>query len=103
MNTQLEEIIGTQTASKIKRPPLYKVIFFNDDFTPFQFVELLLQVIFSKTEEQAKQIAYQIHTDGKAIVACYTKEIAQTKQQQTQNNCRRNGYPLLCEIEPVEE
>lgn len=84
----------------IKKPKMYKVILINDDFTPFVFVEKVLMVIFGKTAIESEFIAHQIHTNGKAIVAIYPQEIAQTKQAQTLFNAQQNGFPLLCEIEP---
>jgi len=84
----------------IKKPKMYKVIFFNDDFTPFSFVEKILVIIFNKTEAEANEIANKIHTDGSAVVGVYIHEIAHTKQAQTLFNARQNGFPLYCDIEP---
>lgn len=90
----------TSTSTKIKRAPLYKVVFYNDDFTPFVFVEMVLNVIFCKTSEEAQEITLKVHKEGKAIVGIYSKEIAFTKQQQTMMNADKNKFPFLCEIEP---
>lgn len=84
----------------IKKPPMYKVIFFNDDFTPFFFVEKILTVIFSKNEVEAQAIAHKIHSEGSSVIGVYPQEIAQTKQAQTLYNAKQNGFPLRCEIEP---
>lgn len=83
----------------IKKPRKFKIIFFNDDFTPFFFVNKILTVIFNKTEDEAQIITSQIHTDGKAVVGIYPKEIAETKYTQTMYNSQKNGFPLHCEIE----
>lgn len=84
----------------IKKPRKFKVIFFNDDFTPFFFVEKILTIIFNKNELEANAIAAKIHAEGKAIVGVYTQEIAETKHAQTMYNAQQNGFPLHCEVEP---
>lgn len=89
--------------TKIKKPKKYKVIIFNDDFTPFLFVEKILMVIYNKTEVEAHNLAQEIHQKGKAQVGVYSLDIAQTKKEQTIANSINNGFPLLCEIEPTEE
>lgn len=91
-----------KTSINIKKPPMYKVIFFNDDFTPFEFVEKILAVIFNKDENEAKQIALKVHKEGKAIVSIYPKEIATTKKHLVDMNSVKHGYPLKCDIEPEE-
>lgn len=83
----------------IKKPRKFKVIFFNDDFTPFFFVEKILTIIFGKTTTEAKAIADQIHTENSAVVGVYPLEIAETKRAQTMYNAQQNGFPLHCEIE----
>lgn len=84
----------------IKKPRKFKIIFFNDDFTPFFFVEKILTVIFNKTESEAQAIANKIHDKGNAIVGVYPLEIAETKHAQTMYNSQQNGFPLHCEVEP---
>ncbi len=84
----------------IKNPRMFKIILFNDDFTPFFFVEKILKVIYNKNEEESQDIAMKIHTEGKSIIGLYTQEIAQTKHAQTMYNAKQNNFPLHCEIEP---
>jgi ATP-dependent Clp protease adaptor protein ClpS len=84
----------------IKKPRKFKIIFFNDDFTPFFFVEKILTVIFNKSEAEAQAIAEKIHVDGSAVVGIYPLEIAETKRAQTAYNSQQNGFPLHCEVEP---
>jgi ATP-dependent Clp protease adaptor protein ClpS len=86
----------------IKKPRKFKVIFFNDDYTPFFFVVKILNVIFNKTEEEAQAIANKIHAEGKEVIGIYPQEIAETKHAQTMYNAQQNGFPLHCEIEPEE-
>ncbi len=104
-NTMSTELIKPKLKEefKIKKPKNYKVIFFNDDFTPFFFVEQLLNVIFNKTHEEAIFIANKVHSEGSHVVGIYPLEIAQTKQAQTMFNAKQNGFPLLCEIEEDSE
>lgn len=102
MSTQLESKSNTKSEIKIKKPRLYKVIFFNDNFTPFEFVEKVLTIIFTKTEAEAVGLAKKIDEEGLAVVAVYPREIAQTKQAQTLYNAQQNQFPLRCEIEPEE-
>ena len=89
----------TKEQIKFKKPQMFKVILFNDDFTPFNFVEQILMVIYNKTSEQSALIAQKIHQEGSEVVGVYPLEIAETKQAQTVYNAQKNGYPLLCEIE----
>ncbi len=84
----------------IKPPRMFKIILFNDDFTPFFFVEKILSVIYNKNELESQAIAHKIHTEGSAVIGVYTQEIAQTKHAQTMYNAKQNNYPLHCEIEP---
>lgn len=84
----------------LKSPQKYKVVFHNDDFTPFYFVEQVLTVIFGKSPEAAKQVTLEVHQKGKAVAGIYTLEIATTKQEQTLYNAKQNGFPLYCDIEP---
>lgn len=88
---------------KIKKPKQYKIVFFNDDFTPFFFVQQVLMVIFNKTEEESQFIAKKIHEEGAEVVGVYPLEIAETKQGQTLYNAQKNGFPLKCELEECEE
>lgn len=86
---------------KVKLPKKYCVVFYNDDFTPFYFVEEVLTVIFGKSVSEAKEITNEVHNKGKAVAGIYNQEIANTKQEQTLYNAKKNGFPLYCEV--VEE
>lgn len=83
----------------IKKPSLYKVILFNDDFTPFNFVIQLLVVIFHKSNEEATKLTMEIHKKGSAVVALYPKDIAISKQLIVQKNAFQYQYPLVCKVE----
>ena len=86
--------------NKIEPPKKYKVIFHNDDYTSFQFVEQVLIQLFHKSAAMAKSIATSIHNSGKGIAGVYPKGIAETKAHQVNLAARAHGVPLLAEIEP---
>lgn len=88
-----------ESKPKLKRPPLYKVILLNDDYTPMEFVVHVLEVFFSMNRELATRVMLQIHTEGKGICGTYTREIAETKVAQVNNYARENQHPLLCTME----
>jgi ATP-dependent Clp protease adaptor protein ClpS len=88
---------------KLKRPPMYKVMLLNDDYTPMDFVVDILELFFSKTREQATHIMLTVHIHGKAVCGIYTRDIAETKAAQVNQYARENQHPLLCEIEAVED
>ena len=74
----------------------------NDDFTPMEFVVMVLQEFFSKDRESATQIMLKIHLDGKGICGVYSKDVAATKVDQVMEAARTAGHPLQCVSEPVE-
>lgn len=84
---------------KLKQPPLYKVILINDDYTPMDFVVLILESIFSMDRESATRVMLEVHTKGKGICGMFTHEIAETKVSQVNNFSRENQHPLLCTME----
>lgn len=84
---------------KLKRPPLYKVVLMNDDYTPMEFVVDVLQIFFGLAREKATQIMLNVHTKGKAVCGVYTRDIAETKVAQVNDYSRQNQHPLLCVME----
>jgi ATP-dependent Clp protease adaptor protein ClpS len=84
---------------KLKRPPLYKVVLHNDDYTPMEFVVLLLEQFFSMPREKATQVMLHVHTRGKGVCGVFTKDIAETKVAQVNEFSRQNQHPLLCAME----
>jgi len=84
---------------KTKRPPLYKVIMHNDDFTPMEFVVEVLMTYFTPDREQAMQIMLTVHTRGKAVAGTYTAQIAETKVAMVNDHARAHQHPLLCTME----
>ena len=88
---------------KLKRPPLYKVVLLNDDYTPMEFVVEVLEHFFGLNRERATQVMLAVHTLGKGVCGIYSKDIAETKAAQVNKSARENGHPLLCEVEPSED
>ena len=93
---------GTKTRSKTKtaRPPLYKVMLLNDDFTPREFVVRVLKAEFRMSEDQAHRVMVTAHTKGSCVVAVFTREVAEDKATRATDMARSEGYPLLFTTEP---
>ena len=92
--------IKTRTRSKVARPPLYKVMLVNDDFTPREFVVRVLKAEFRISEDQANRVMITAHTKGVCVVAVFTREIAEAKATRATDMAREEGYPLLFTTEP---
>ena len=91
-----------KTVPKTARPPLHKVILVNDDFTPREFVVIVLKSEFRMTEPQAMKVMLTAHQKGSCVVAVFTREIAETKATRATEMARSKGYPLLFTTEPEE-
>lgn len=88
---------------KTKRPPLYRVVLLNDDYTPMEFVIEVLEHFFSMSREKATQVMLAVHTQGKGVCGIYTRDVAETKAELVNQAARDNGHPLLCEVEPSQD
>ena len=84
---------------KLKQPPLYNVVILNDDFTPMEFVVHVLELFFALPREQSVRIMLHVHTRGKGVCGCFSREIAETKVAQVNDYSRENNHPLLCTME----
>ena len=84
---------------KLKQPSLYKVILLNDDYTPMEFVVLVLETFFGMSREQAVQVMLHVHTRGIGVCGVYSREIAETKVAQVNDFSQSNQHPLLCTLE----
>ncbi len=91
--------IVTRTKPKTAKPPLYKVLLLNDDYTPMEFVVHVLERFFGLSSTQAEAIMLTVHTKGLAVVGVFTHEIAETKVTQVMDYARRNQHPLQCTME----
>ncbi len=92
----------TKTRLKTERPRLHKVILLNDDYTPREFVVLVLKAEFRMSEEHAYQVMLIAHRKGACVVAVYAKDIAETKATRATDAGRSKGYPLMFTTEPEE-
>ena len=91
-----------ETRPQLKRPPLFKVVLINDDYTPMEFVVEVLQIFFRMNREQATHVMLTVHTQGKGVCGIFTRDIAETKAAQVNQYAREHEHPLLCEIEASE-
>ena len=89
----------TKTRPKTKRPPLYKVLLLNDDFTPMEFVVHVLERFFGLNHAQAFEIMLTVHKKGVAVVGVFSHEIAETKVAQVMDFAQRHQHPLQCTME----
>ena len=85
--------------SKVKQPPLFKVMLLNDDYTPMDFVVAVLQTFFSMTREQATQVMLKVHREGMGVCGVYPKDIAASKVEQVIAFARKHEHPLQCVME----
>ena len=90
------------TTAKPARPPLHKVILVNDDFTPREFVVMVLKAEFRMPELQAMKVMLTAHQKGSCVVAVFTREVAESKATRATEMARSKGYPLLFTTEPEE-
>jgi ATP-dependent Clp protease adaptor protein ClpS len=89
----------TKTRPKTKRPSLYRVLLLNDDYTPMEFVVLVLQDVFNKSREEAMQIMLHVHQKGVGECGVYPYEVAETKVTRVMDTARKNQHPLQCVME----
>jgi ATP-dependent Clp protease adaptor protein ClpS len=92
-------LLVQEAKPRLKRPPMYKVVLLNDDYTPMEFVVEVLEKIFAMDRSRATQIMLHVHTRGKGICGVYTKDVAETKVEQVNAYSRQNQHPLLCVME----
>ena len=91
--------IVTKTRPKTKKPSLYKVLLLNDDYTPMEFVVLVLEKYFAKGRDEATRIMLHVHHKGVGVCGVYPYEVAETKVTQVMDFSRQNGHPLQCTME----
>ena len=92
----------TKTKTKLARPPLYKVILLNDDYTPREFVVMVLKAVFRMGEETAAAVMLTAHRRGACVIAVFTKDVAETKAKEATELGKSNGFPLFFTTEPEE-
>jgi ATP-dependent Clp protease adaptor protein ClpS len=87
---------------KAKRPPMYRVVLLNDDYTPMEFVVYVLQVVFHKGQEESTRLMLDVHTTGKGVCGVFTYDVARTKAYQVEKLAQKHEHPLQCQLEIVE-
>ena len=85
--------------AKVKPPPMYQVVMYNDDYTPMEFVVEVLQLFFTLTRERATQIMLKVHTEGRGVCGIFPKDVASTKVEQVTAYSRQHQHPLQCAME----
>ena len=93
------ELAVQEAKPKLERPPLYRVVLLNDDFTPMEFVVHILEQFFGMSRDKAVRVMLTVHTQGKGVCGVYSREIAETKVAQVNDYSRENQHPLLCTME----
>jgi len=88
---------------KVKKPPLYKVVILNDDYTPMEFVVKVLQRFFGLSRDKATSVMLHVHTRGRGVAGVYTYEIAETKVVMVNDYAREHEHPLQCTLEATED
>ena len=95
----INDISVAPSKVKPKRPSIYKVIILNDDYTPMEFVVLILERFFSKSHEEALNITLHVHQKGVGICGVFTYEVAETKVTQVMDLAQQHQHPLQCTLE----
>jgi ATP-dependent Clp protease adaptor protein ClpS len=98
-DTNRETGVATRTKPKTKKPSMYRVVLLNDDYTPMEFVVLVLEHFFHKSREEATRIMLHVHNYGVGVCGVFTYEVAETKVAQVLDLARRNEHPLQCTME----
>jgi ATP-dependent Clp protease adaptor protein ClpS len=92
-------VVAERKAARTKPPQMYQVVLLNDDYTPMEFVVMVLQEYFKRDLETATQIMLKIHHEGRGVCGVYTKDVAATKVELVLAAARRAGHPLQCIME----
>ena len=98
----LDELVVAEEKTRLKKPPLYKVLLHNDDFTTREFVVYVLQTVFQRSDSDAVHIMLKVHHEGVGVAGIYTYEVAETKAEKVKTLAEANEYPLLCTVEESE-
>jgi ATP-dependent Clp protease adaptor protein ClpS len=99
----LTAAVVEESLPKLKKPPLFKVVLLNDDYTPMEFVVEVLERFFAMDRELAVRVMLKVHTEGKGVCGTFTREVAETKAAQVNYFAKEHEHPLLSEIEPCED
>lgn len=100
-NQQDGDLSVQESKPELKRPPLYRVVLLNDDYTPMEFVVDVLQRFFYMDRSKATQIMLHVHTRGKGVCGVFSRDIAETKVSLVNDYSREHQHPLMCTMEPA--
>jgi ATP-dependent Clp protease adaptor protein ClpS len=95
-----EEAVASKSKPRLKKPPLFKILLHNDDYTTMEFVVYILTTIFQQPAEEAIRIMLQVHQQGIGVAGVFTYEIGETKVTKVLDLAKQHEYPLLCTMEP---
>lgn len=98
---RVSDVLPSKTRQKVKRPAKYQVVLINDDYTPMDFVVVVLQAFFYMDFDKAVAVMMKVHHEGRAVCGVFTREIAETKVAQVNRFSRYNDHPLLCTMEKI--
>ena len=96
---ETDEGVLTESETRLKKPPLYKVLLHNDDFTTMEFVVFVLQTVFGHSDASAVRVMLHVHQRGVGVAGVYTHEIAETKAAKVKALAEAREFPLLCTVE----
>ncbi len=102
-NTSGEGRTQTLERTETKKPRLWRVLLLNDDYTPMDFVVMVLERYFRKSEQEAQLIMLAVHRKGQGVAGVYTRDVAETKVAQVTQHARQEGHPLMVVAEPEGE
>jgi ATP-dependent Clp protease adaptor protein ClpS len=88
-----------ESRPELKKPPMFKVVILNDDYTPMEFVVIVLETFFAMSRENATRVMLHVHTQGKGVCGVFTRDVADTKVAQVNAFSRAHQHPLMCAME----
>ena len=95
-------VVLERKTQRVQPPQMFQVVMLNDDYTPMEFVVVVIQEFFNKDQETATQIMLKIHLEGRGVCGVYSRDVAATKVDQVLDAAQKAGHPLQCISEPVE-
>jgi ATP-dependent Clp protease adaptor protein ClpS len=95
-------VVLERLPQRVQPPQMFQVLMLNDDFTPMEFVVMVIQEFFAKDLETATQIMLKIHLDGRGVCGVYSRDVAATKVDQVMEAAQKSGHPLQCVSEPID-
>ena len=98
-DSESDSAVLTESETRLEKPPMFKVVLHNDDFTTMEFVVFVLRTVFHRETAEAFDIMFKVHNDGIGIAGVYAYEVANMKAEKAMNLAKSQEYPLLCTVE----